>query len=1121
MSTTGSWAITQGKQTVSEILCLLHIFVVLCRTSWDIESNPGPYKPKYPCLTCSRACKWGQKAIACDTCEAWYHADCMNMSTSRYEELANTSTPWYCEKCKSPNNSIIYDSFLSFDRTQYSIHSDMSAPDSPGLPIATSSPQSTRSPSSEDSRSPSSEASMSQPQPSRRERKDRPMRVVIMNCQSCCNKKAEISNLLDSTQPDVVIGTESWLHKDIYSSEIFPDNYEVFRNDRQGKHGHQQGGGVFILVLREYLAREVPNSRQEDCELIWVEIQAKGSKNIIIGSFYRPQHTDTSYLNKLHTSLLQISQKNAHVWLGGDFNLPSINWEQATYTKGGRYKQESERMVEISCDLGLEQVVTVSTRITELGENTLDLLFTNNSSLVNRIDRMPPLSDHDVVFAEISTFPTRAEEDRRKIPLYNKTNWEKMRSEAEKLNAAHQDDQDINNMWNRLESGLQDLMKKNIPTRTRNNRRRLPWVNTNIRRLLRKQERQHKRARQTKSPEDQRKFLATKAQVQKELRVAHSNYLQEILVDGSNNQYDNDNKQRVGKRFFSYVKSLKKDSMGVAPLLDEGYLVSDGRGKADILNRQFKSVFTTEDTSSVPTLDNTKYPDIPPLHITEDGVRKLLEGLNPHKAQGPDQLPPRVLKELASKISKPLTDIYRKSVETGCLPGNWRKANISPIFKKGKKCDASNYRPVSLTSVCSKLLEHIIVKHLLKHLNKLKILTPSQHGFRAKMSCETQLVGFIQELAQNMVGGGQTDIVLMDFAKAFDKVAHTRLLNKIHHYGIRGNLHKWIQEFLTTREQRVILENDHSDWTKVDSGVPQGTVLGPLLFLCYINDLPEHVNSQVRLFADDAVIYRKISTDDDSKKLQADLDKLVRWESKWQMSFHPAKCKVMHITRQRNPRIRQYTLRGCNLETEETATYLGVDINNQLDWAPHINRITGKATRSLNFVRRNIRIPSEKVRTKAYQALVRPTLDYCCTVWDPYDKNDIEQLERVQRSAVRYVRREYRRLDENGHQISVLSLQRELKWENLSTRRMKFRMALIYKILYNHVEIPPEPYLIRSDCTNTRGHDKKLAQISTLTNYHQNTFFVRSIPQWNKLTGSIVNAPSLDSFRARLSNYMP
>ena len=940
-----------------------------------------------------------------------------------------------------------------------------------------------------------------------------------MNCQSCCNKKAEISNLLDSTKPDIVIGTESWLHKDIYSSEIFPDNYEVFRNDRQGKHGHQQGGGVFILVLRDYIAREVPDSRQEDCELLWVEIQARSSKNIIIGSFYRPQHTDVSYLNKLHTSLFHISQKNAHVWLGGDFNLPSIDWVNTTYIRGGRYKTESERMIEISSDLGLEQVVNVATRSTENGENTLDLLFTNNSSLVNRIDTMPPISDHDILFAEISTLPFRQEEAKREVPLYNKTNWDKMRMEANSLETILQEDQDIDTMWDRFESKLHGLMKKNIPTKIRSNRKRLPWIKADIKRLLRKQERQHRRARLTKLPEDQSKFLQTKAKVQKELRRAHSNYLQEILIDDSGNQYDNDNRQRIGKRFFSYVKSLKKDAMGVAPLLDEGYLVNEGRGKADILNRQFKSVFTTEDTSSVPTMDDTKYPNISPLVITEAGVRKLLEGLNPHKAQGPDQLPPRVLKELASKISKPLTKIYKKSVETGTLPENWRKANITPIFKKGKKCDASNYRPVSLTSVCSKLLEHIIVKHLLSHLNKLKILSPSQHGFRAKMSCETQLVGFVQELAQNMVGGGQTDIVLMDFAKAFDKVAHVRLLRKIHHYGIRGNLHSWIQQFLTTRHQRVILENDYSDWTSVDSGVPQGTVLGPLLFLCYINDLPDHVDSQVRLFADDAVIYRKISSEDDNKKLQKDLDSLVTWENTWQMAFHPAKCKVMHITRQRHPQIHQYTLRGCNLETEDTSTYLGVDINNKLDWAPHINRVTGKATKTLNFVRRNVRVPSENIRTKAYQALVRPTLDYCCTVWDPYDKNDIFQLERVQRSAVRYVCREYRRLDENGHQIHVESLQRALKWETLAMRRMKFRMTLVYKILNQHVKIPPAPHFIRTEGTNRRGHSENLRQTSTTTKYHQNTFFVRSIPQWNKLPASIAEATSLDSFRARLSSH--
>ena len=226
----------------------------------------------------------------------------------------------------------------------------------------------------------------------------------------------------------------------------------------------------------------------------------------------------------------------------------------------------------------------------------------------------------------------------------------------------------------------------------------------------------------------------------------------------------------------------------MAPLKEHGMTVSDNQGKADILNRQYESVFTKENLTSIPVLDSTTYPEMPSISITNNGVYKLLDSINPNKAQGPDELPARVLKEAASEIIPILTEIYNKSLQTGIVPDDWRNANISPIFKKGEKHIAGNYRPVSLTSICCKHMENILVKHILEHLDNHSILKDCQHGFRSRRSCETQLITFVQELVDTMPGGGQTDILLMDFSKAFDKVPHQRLLRKLHHYGIRGDV---------------------------------------------------------------------------------------------------------------------------------------------------------------------------------------------------------------------------------------------------------------------------------------------------------------------------------------------
>ena len=363
-----------------------------------------------------------------------------------------------------------------------------------------------------------------------------------------------------------------------------------------------------------------------------------------------------------------------------------------------------------------------------------------------------------------------------------------------------------------------------------------------------------------------------------------------------------------------------------------------------------------------------------------------------------------------------------------------------------------------------------------------------------------------------MEAGQQTDILVMDFAKAFDRVNHSLLTHKLQRYGIQGSTLTWIASFLSDRQQAVVVDGYQSSYVSVRSGVPQGSVLGPCLFLAYISDMPDKLTALARLFADDTAVYRTVLNSEQQDQLQQDLQRLSEWEKSWDMLFHPQKCVSMPVTRSRSPLDRSYELHGHTLDTVNSAKYLGVTLSRDLDWDTHINNVTNKANQILGFLRRNLKISSSTIKEKAFKAFVRPLLEYASSVWDPYTQKTINKVEAVQRRAARFVLNRYHNTSSVSGMIVTLG------WPSLHQRRRSARLGLLYKIHHGLVQCPTiKSKLVPPPPRQRRTHNQQFRLINIRTQYRGGSFLPRTIRDWNSLPSEVIEAATVDTFVSRAS----
>ena len=498
--------------------------------------------------------------------------------------------------------------------------------------------------------------------------------------------------------------------------------------------------------------------------------------------------------------------------------------------------------------------------------------------------------------------------------------------------------------WVSFKEILSSECAKCIPTKRRRVSNRPLWLTREIKAAINKKKKLWKIFKRSQANKDLIAYKQQSKKCKSEIRKGKLQYEQKVAKQAKVNP----------KAFFRYTRSKMKTRDAVGVLIDENdALISTDGEIANMLNKYFGSVFTQEEMNMPPSQISFKGLDEEKLSVTEvsqEDVYKLLSNLNASKSPGPDKIYPYILKILAKELSEPICLIFNQSLIEGRVPSEWKDANVTPIFKKGNRQKPCNYRPISLTSVICKCLETILKRRITDHVNRNKLLKKTQHGFLESRSCLTNLLEFLEDVTSMIDDGDPVDVAYLDFQKAFDKVPHKRLLAKLSAHGIDGNVLSWIKSWLEDRRQRVVLNGVNSDWIKVISGVPQGSVLGPLLFLLYINDIDSSVNVRIKKFADDTKLYARVGSSEKVNQMQESLNNCFEWGNDWQMRFNLDKCKVLHLG-YGNKRF-NYSLNGTVLTEVQSEKDLGVLIDQTLKPSKQCSAAAAKANSILGIIRR-------------------------------------------------------------------------------------------------------------------------------------------------------------------------
>ncbi|KAL0881298.1 hypothetical protein ABMA27_001181 [Loxostege sticticalis] len=569
------------------------------------------------------------------------------------------------------------------------------------------------------------------------------------------------------------------------------------------------------------------------------------------------------------------------------------------------------------------------------------------------------------------------------------------------------------------------------------------------------------------------------------------------------------------RHFWSYVQSRRVSGAIPSSMRYGATVVNSGESICDAFSSYFQSTFLNSSAnqpslSVEPTLlDGIS--DLSSIEVDSCTIRQLLSKLDPAKSAGPDHLPAYFLIQCADSLTFPISLLFKRSLLESYVPKLWKLAFITPVHKSGSKIDIDNYRPISKLCIISKVFEKIVYDQLYNTVKNS--FSDYQHGFLRKRSTVSNLVLLNDYVTHSMDNGRQVDVIYTDYSKAFDRIDHNLLLGKLQDIGIRGDLLRWFSSYISNRSQAVVIKNYISGWVSIPSGVPQGSLLGPLLFVIFVNDISSCLHSSRLLcFADDMKIYTSISSQDDAVALQADLSRLCDYCVSNKLDLNPSKCSVVTFGRKRDTKLYTYSMKGQDLPRKTSVRDLGVIHDSKLIFEDHINSIVAKASRALGFVMRNS-VSFNKVKTLKilYCTFVRSHLEYASQIWNPRYQTYIARLERIQEKFIKYL---CFRTRVSYSSVNYLNLCRKHHLLPLVNRREIADFIYLLKIVTAQIDCP---HLLAKINLNV---PRKILRRNTLlylpkvnSNYRQNSFLWRASSKLNK----IIDDSGIDIFHTTIT----